>query len=581
MADEALSRGTQSRAMKFGFRAASYVAAASAVVVISFMGWLLYGDMQRENEAEQWAGHAQSVLRNLALTREFVARLESAKRAFILSGDRGHLAERDHAATELHALVTELERLTRHTPDHHLRATLLAEAVRERIAFSSGNTAPSAEAMLRVVHAAHAASEKVYRAAGELEAQEARTLQQRRGEQLREQAHGANALAALLAVFVALVAAAYVVAHRTMRDRERIERRMADIVENLPLTVWQVRRDAAGQSRFAYVSANARSERGVSADALLDDFALAQEAIVEEDRELVRAAVLRAERERRPLDVTYRVRCDDEVRWLHSRATVRPQDDGSVLWSGFWRDVTHDRELEQELHTVNRELEAFSYTVSHDLRTPLAAVSAFTAALLQQEGAALSERARGYVDRIRSSAEQMRELIAALLSLSRLARQPLRRETVDLSAMAREVVDQLRHAEPQRRVAVDVLPGLAAAGDPALLRQVLANLLGNAWKFTADTPDARIEVASTRHEGHLCFVVRDNGIGFDAERAARLFQPFARFHRADDFPGTGIGLATVWRIVSRHGGRVWAESRPGDGARFCFTVGELPSPVAA
>ncbi len=231
-------------------------------------------------------------------------------------------------------------------------------------------------------------------------------------------------------------------------------------------------------------------------------------------------------------------------------------------------------ERTRELTLANKELESFSYSVSHDLRTPLRAVDGFSQALLEDEAERLSPEGRALFHRLRAAAERMGQLIDDLLRLSRVSRTDLKREPVDLSALAREVVDLLRHQEPERHVTVEIAPDLRAEGDARLLRVVLENLLGNAWKFTSKRPDARIELFASERDGRTHYGVRDNGVGFDMAYASKLFSPFQRLHRPADFPGTGIGLATVQRIVHRHGGDIQVDARPGQGATFCFTLGE-------
>jgi len=224
-----------------------------------------------------------------------------------------------------------------------------------------------------------------------------------------------------------------------------------------------------------------------------------------------------------------------------------------------------------ELEQANLELDAFSYSVSHDLRAPLRAIDGFTQALVESDGAGLSEEGRGFLGRVRKAVGRMSELIDALLELARISRASFAKGDVDLSALAAEVVSDLRLSHSEREVTVEVEPALRARGDARLLRVVLVNLFGNAWKYTAHTPAARIAIARHPHESHA-FVVRDNGAGFDMSRAARLFTPFQRFHQSTEFAGTGLGLATVQRVVTRHGGRIWAESAPTRGAAFFFTL---------
>ncbi|HEY8088276.1 MAG TPA: response regulator [Polyangiaceae bacterium] len=229
--------------------------------------------------------------------------------------------------------------------------------------------------------------------------------------------------------------------------------------------------------------------------------------------------------------------------------------------------------LVEELERKNRELQAFSYSVSHDLRAPLRGIDGLSLALLEDYGEALDARGRDYLQRVRAGAERMAELIDALLQLARFSRHELRRQSVDLSREALAVLAEHQRREPDRRVDVAVAGGLVADADPRLLRVVLDNLLGNAWKFTSKKDGARIEVAAIPLDGEVVYRIRDDGAGFDMSYSAKLFRPFQRLHGETEFAGTGIGLATVQRIVDLHGGRVWAEGEVGRGASFLFTLG--------
>ncbi len=236
------------------------------------------------------------------------------------------------------------------------------------------------------------------------------------------------------------------------------------------------------------------------------------------------------------------------------------------------------RELEQrvrertaELEIANAELEAFSYSVAHDLRAPLRAIDGFGQALLDDCGDQLDDVGRKHLARIREGARRMAHLIDDLLGLARIGRMELRRQEVDVSALAHSLFDRLRQEHPARSVLTVVEPGLVAHADPSLLEIVLTNLLGNAWKFTGKRASARIELARASG-GPAVFVVRDDGAGFDPAHAKKLFGVFQRLHTPREFEGTGIGLAIVERIVTRHGGRVWAEGAPDQGASFFFTL---------
>jgi signal transduction histidine kinase len=230
------------------------------------------------------------------------------------------------------------------------------------------------------------------------------------------------------------------------------------------------------------------------------------------------------------------------------------------------------RERTAQLEYINGELEAFCYSVSHDLRAPLRAIDGFSQALIQDFPADIPEEGKRYLSRIRSATQRMGQLIEDLLNLSRVSRVELQRREVDVSDIARSVANELQHREPGRSVEVPIWEGMRANADPRLLRAAFENLIGNAWKFTSKTERPHIEVGHLRDGGRTVFFVRDNGAGFDMAYADKLFGAFQRLHSGNDYPGTGIGLATVQRIMHRHGGRIWADAQPGRGAVFYFSL---------
>jgi two-component system sensor histidine kinase/response regulator len=234
-------------------------------------------------------------------------------------------------------------------------------------------------------------------------------------------------------------------------------------------------------------------------------------------------------------------------------------------------------DLVRDLEHKNRELESFSYAVSHDLRAPLRRIESFARALTESQAGKLDATGMRFLDRIREASQQMSQLIDDVLHLSRLTRAELRDQELDLSAIVGMILERLQEAEPERNVEVKIRPEVIATGDAQLLRIALHNLLENAWKFTGRQPAARIEFGVTNIGGEPTFFVRDNGAGFDMSYVERLFGPFQRLHLTNEFPGTGIGLATVQRIIHRHGGRVWAEGTVGQGATFHFTIGRSRS----
>jgi signal transduction histidine kinase len=231
------------------------------------------------------------------------------------------------------------------------------------------------------------------------------------------------------------------------------------------------------------------------------------------------------------------------------------------------------RRRSTQLEAANKDLESFAATVSHDLRAPVGSISGFAQALQEDYAPQLDETGRECIHWILHSATQMNNIIEGMLQMARLTRVEVHRTEVDITRMARDIGDGLRRAHPDRDVEFVIRDGIIANGDERLLRAVLENLIGNAFKFTSKRPGARIEIGARNDEGTMAFYVRDNGAGFAPEHAAKMFRPFQRLHSEKEFSGTGIGLATVHRIVQRHGGRVWAEGEPEKGATVYFTTG--------
>lgn len=266
------------------------------------------------------------------------------------------------------------------------------------------------------------------------------------------------------------------------------------------------------------------------------------------------------------------------VMW--NSATLYAADGRTVIATiAQGQDITERKQAEEEvrqrtaeLEASNRELEAFSYSVSHDLRAPLRSMEGFSSALVEDYADKLDDQGKQYLKYVQESSELMARLIDDLLKLSRVTRSEMSREEVNLSEMARNIVAEREKAEPHRRVEATIAPDITVYGDFNLLRVALDNLLGNAWKFSGNAASPRIEVGAVIHNGRPAYFVRDNGVGFDMKYAGKLFQPFQRLHKVTEFPGTGIGLATVQRIIRRHGGEVWAESKAGEGATFYFTL---------
>jgi len=316
-------------------------------------------------------------------------------------------------------------------------------------------------------------------------------------------------------------------------------------------------------------------------------------ALHPEDHERVFAEWYQAAKTQVPFYTECRFqRPDGSVSWLLVRATAEQDIKGDVIgYVGTITDISKQKIIEDELRihrdhleelvserthameVANRELEAFAYSISHDLRAPLRAIDGFSYLLGEDCADAISDLGRDHLRRVRSASQRMGKLIDDILQLARTTKGDMQWSDVSMSKLANEAVDRLREAEPGRRVDARVAPDMLVTGDKTLLGVVLDNLIGNAWKYTSAKDHACIEVGVLEQDEELVYFVKDNGAGFDMSYAGKLFGIFQRMHKADEFEGTGIGLATVQRIVHRHNGRVWAEAEAGKGATFFFTLG--------
>lgn len=381
---------------------------------------------------------------------------------------------------------------------------------------------------------------------------------------------------------------------RDIRDRLEAEKslresdaRYRDVVESVNEVIFQL--DHRG--RFNFLSKAWESVSGFGVEESMGSPLL--EFLHPDDREKLTRRIANMQGSRgEPCEAEFRLRtANGEIRWIEATARqVDTNEPGGGGIRGSLDDISSrkiaeltlknlNQELESrvrvrtaELEASNRELEAFSYSVSHDLRAPLRAIDGFAHVLEEDFGTLLDVTGCQYLRRIRAASNRMANLIDDLLELARLTRQTLRKETVDLSQLTLQIAEELRAETPLRSIDLEVTPGLVAQADRILIQVVLENLLRNAWKFTADKPHAKIRFLAERRKEVLAYCVADNGIGFDMDHAAKLFQPFQRLHGQNEYEGSGIGLATVQRIIQRHGGETWAESMPANGARFYFTL---------
>jgi len=376
---------------------------------------------------------------------------------------------------------------------------------------------------------------------------------------------------------------------RTLKRKEDVQQALAEsqvslqashaLLENLsehvPGMIYQYRLLPNGNFTVPYASRGIQALYKVTPEQVREDASLLITLIHPDDRDAIQESIAESARTLQQWEQEYRVILPQQgLRWVMGRSQPKKLDDGSILWHGFATDITESKKNEAVLQTVIQELETFSYSVSHDLRSPLTTIGGFSALLAKKLVGNDNEKARHYLSRIQFGALQMERLIADLLALAKVARAPMKHEPVNLSAMASSITQDLQARHPERQVTLQIEKGLRTHGDAGLLRAALENLLGNAWKYSAKQPAAMIRVGQqTDTKGTPVFFVQDNGVGFDMAYADKLFQAFERLHTEAEFAGTGIGLATVSRIIVRHGGRIWAESTPGLGATFFFTLG--------
>lgn len=361
-----------------------------------------------------------------------------------------------------------------------------------------------------------------------------------------------------------------------------------ELVNSIDGVVWEM--DVATFC-FTFVSERAVQILGYPVEQWLDDPAFWQDHVHPDDRAWALEYCMGATREMKDHEFEYRfIAAEGNTVWLRDIVIVVVENGQPVKLRGVMLDITERKmaeeeirklnaELEQrvrertaQLESANKELESFSYSVSHDLRAPLRHIDGFSRVLLEDYREKIDGEGKDYLFRLRNASQRMSQLIDDLLKLSKVTRSELNRQQVNLSRMAQVTVLELKQTQPERQVSVKIAEDVTANGDARLLRVLMENLLANAWKYTGKQESSLIEFGTAEVAGETTYFIRDNGVGFDMAYADKLFAAFQRLHRSDEFEGTGVGLATVQRIINRHGGRIWAESAVGAGATFYFTL---------
>jgi PAS domain S-box-containing protein len=570
------------------------VVLAGAAVVLTGMVLLLLRDFERTQEAEGWVVHAYRVIHSAESVMSMMKDAEAGERGFLLTGDESYLAPYSSAIAALPSGLKELKDLTSDNPRQQARWVEVDRLTSERLRVLKHaidlRKVSNVDAALALVRYGRGepSMDELRSTLDAVMSEERQLLVERTAEAERRASRGRWVLGLGSAALVFLLVFASVIIERETSRREEITqalRRHADLLEQAhdSLITWPLggainywsrgaetlfgyaREEALGRSSHELLHTDHPSGMA-QIDAMLERDGQWKGELIQttkDGRKLIVEALwtlaVDAEGNKTVLEansnITERKRAEEEVRLLNVELEERVRSRTAAL------------------EAANRELEAFAHSVSHDLRAPLRGIDGWSLALLEDCGERLDAQGHKYLDRVRSEAQRMGGLIDDLLHLSRVGRAELVPRTVDLTSLAGTIVARLKEANPDRSIEFIVAPQLKCTGDARLLEIALTNLLANAVKFTGPRTSARIEFGQVTDQGSPAFFVRDNGVGFDMAYAGMLFAPFQRLHKTSEFPGSGIGLATVQRVIHRHGGRIWAEARVGAGATFYFTLG--------
>ncbi|HWE05049.1 MAG TPA: CHASE3 domain-containing protein [Tepidisphaeraceae bacterium] len=573
---------------------------AAAVVMLLVVGVVSYNSISRFIVDSFWSRHTYEVLGAIHALHETTLEAESYTRAYVISGNRHYLDSDRATVLMIDSRLFALQSLTSDNSSQARRIKILRPLLAKKIDVMQRqcqlreSSAFDLAAAMAIAESGFDATYQMRQVLTDMEAEENRLLARRRLENENSGRRAILFIKSSAGLTLVLLTIAGVVIHRTIAARTRSEAalRASDtmfrgLIEGAPDAMVIVNEksgieffNAQAEALFGYTVQELRGQpieliipqryETNQIDQTNGGFASMVVPGTRVGRELVGirkdGAEIPIEISLSPIKTPLGLRVSNAIRDV----TRRKQEEQAL------KNLNAALEVRTaQLEVANKELESFSYSVSHDLRAPLRSIDGFSQAILEDNAGKLDDESEDNLRRVRASSQKMGHLIDDLLNLARVSRADMNRESVDVSKMAREVIDDLRATNPDSNAEISIADGLIAEADPRLLRVVLTNLLSNAWKFTATRPTPRIEFGCTSEGGETQYFVRDNGVGFDMTYVGKLFGAFQRLHAMAEFPGTGVGLATVQRIIHRHGGRVWADAELQVGATFRFT---LPSP---
>jgi PAS domain S-box-containing protein len=555
-----------------------------ALMILAAVAALAYRSIDAAADTLGWVEHANQELRQIGELSAAYSRAASARRTYVVAGDASLLSEVPELDAHMGRTVAAVRASTANEPSQGRRLELLSRLLTQRIALlDAWVDLRRAGDIRRETAEGLALTARIRTVREEMEAEENQLLVER--DALTRRDLGRTKLAEVVGTLVSFAILLFVFGRlareiaRRKRSAEALrasEHFLDSIVENIPNMVFV---KEATELRFERINRAGELLLGIERGSLLGKNDI--DLFPSEQAESFRARDRRTMSDRVVVDIAEEpIQTRDGERWLHTKKVPVLDAQGLPRYLlGISEDITERRKVAAALkdardtaEAANRELETFSYSVAHDLRAPLRAIDGFGQALAEDCAAQLDAGGLDHLRRIRTAAQQMGQLIDGLLGLSQVTRGDIVRADVDLTQIARQSGARLREAHPEHQVELVVDEGLVSVGDHRLLTAVFDNLLGNAWKFTRKCAHARVEVGSRTEDGRSVFFVRDNGAGFEQAYVHKLFGAFQRLHGAAEFEGSGIGLATVQRIVRRHGGAVWAEGEVGRGAMFSFTL---------